>query len=242
MNKELIQKRFSKNLNTYNDNAKIQRKMAEHLIQLLRKRNFKDILEIGCGTGVLTELAFNNLLFESYTANDIVSECEKYMREISSEINFIPADIENFLKSNNNKYDLILSNAVFQWIENYEAFISLLLTRLNSNGVLLFSTFGVQNFVEIKQVLNKTLPYIKIEEYERLLKNTSHIIEEEVHTLSFKTPIDILKHIKLTGANAIDETKWTKTDIQNFETKYRKICPDTLTLTYNPIYIKIYKN
>lgn len=242
MNKDLIQKRFSKNLETYNDNAKIQKKMAEHLMQLLPKTNFNDILEIGCGTGVLTELAFNNLIFENYTANDIVEGCEKYVKKISSEINFIPADIEKFLKNNSNKYDLILSNAVFQWIENYEAFINLLLTKLNSNGILLFSTFGIHNFSEIKQVLGKTLPYIKIADYKNLLKNTKHTIEEEIYTLSFKTPIDILKHIKLTGANAIDETKWTKTDMQNFESKYRKICPDSLTLTYNPVYIKIYKN
>ena len=31
MNKNLIQKRFAKNLNTYNDNAKIQKIMAENL-------------------------------------------------------------------------------------------------------------------------------------------------------------------------------------------------------------------
>ena len=135
MNKELIKKRFSKNLDTYNDNASIQKRMAEHLISFLDKRKFPGILEIGCGTGVLTELAFKNLEFETYTANDIVDECEKFIKKISAKIDFVPSDIEIFLKNNQKKYDLIISNAVFQWIENYEEFINLVLSKLNRGGI-----------------------------------------------------------------------------------------------------------
>ncbi len=242
MNKDLIKKRFAKNLETYNDNAKIQKIMAEYLIHFLNKKSFPNILEIGCGTGMMTKLAFENLSFEKYTANDIVEDCLEYIHQISPQIEFVHSDIEEFLKINNTGYDLILSNAVFQWIENYENFINLLLSKLNHGGVLLFSTFGVRNFLEIKQILNKTLPYHSAEEYERLLNNTPHIIKEEIHTLRFKTPKDVLKHIKLTGANAIDETKWTKSDMLNFTEKYEKLCPTASTLTYNPIYVKIFKN
>ena len=242
MNKELIKKRFSKNLDTYNDNASIQKRMAEHLISFLDKRKFPGILEIGCGTGVLTELAFKNLEFETYTANDIVDECEKFIKKISAKIDFVPSDIEIFLKNNQKKYDLIISNAVFQWIENYEEFINLVLSKLNRGGILLFSTFGVKNFYEIKKVLAQTLPYRTVDDYEKLLKNTNHIIEEEIQTMRFKTPKDVLKHIKLTGANAICETKWTKTDMLNFETKYNELCLSSPVLTYNPVYIQIYKD
>lgn len=242
MNKDLIKKRFSKNLETYNANARIQKRMAEYLIHFLNRKRFAEILEIGCGTGVLTQLACENLVFENYTANDIVDGCEKYIKEISAKIDFVPSDIEVFLKNNQKKYDLILSNAVFQWIENYEGFINLLLSKLNPNGILLFSTFGVRNFSEIKQVLGKTLPYRTIDDYEKLLKNTNHIIEEEIHTLKFKTPKDVLKHIKLTGANALCETKWTKSDMLDFELKYNSLCNSLPTLTYNPVYIKIYKD
>ena len=64
MNKDLIKKRFSKNLKTYNENAKVQKRMAEKLIQLCKKNNYKKILEIGCGTGFLTECICAKLKFE----------------------------------------------------------------------------------------------------------------------------------------------------------------------------------
>ena len=242
MNKELIQKRFAKNLATYDENAKIQKVMAEYLIGFLDEKEFKNVLEIGCGTGMLTGLAFKNLIFENYTANDIVSGCEKYIKKISREIKFVPSDIEDFLKNNNDKYDLIISNAVFQWIEDFENFLKLLISRLNKGGTLIFSTFGNKNFTEIREVLGTSLFYRSIEDYEDMLKNFRHVIKEERHTLNFKSPAEVLRHIKLTGANAICETKWTKSDMLNFESKYNNWCNNAPILTYNPVYIKIYKN
>lgn len=242
MNKELIQKRFAKNLATYDENAKIQKVMAEYLIGFLDEKEFKNVLEIGCGTGMLTGLAFKNLIFENYTANDIVSGCEEYIKKISREIKFVPSDIEDFLKNNNDKYDLIISNAVFQWIEDFENFLKLLISRLNKGGTLIFSTFGNKNFTEIREVLGTSLFYRSIEDYEDMLKNFRHVIKEERHTLNFKSPAEVLRHIKLTGANAICETKWTKSDMLNFESKYNNWCNNAPILTYNPVYIKIYKN
>ena len=55
MNKELIQSRFSKNLASYNEQAKIQKRMAEKLISFAEKKEYHSVLEIGCGTGFLTK-------------------------------------------------------------------------------------------------------------------------------------------------------------------------------------------
>ena len=153
MNKELIKKRFSRKLNSYNENAKIQKQMAESLINSLishySKQKYDNVLEIGCGTGLLTELAIKNLVFDNYTAVDIVPDCENYVKKISSDIDFFSNDVENFINTTQNKYDLILSNASFQWIENLPDFIHKLVKKLNENGILLFSSFGKENFREI---------------------------------------------------------------------------------------------
>ena len=58
INKKLLKTRFKKSLLTYSDNAIIQNQMAkELLIKLneLKGNKFNKILEIGCGTGVLTK-------------------------------------------------------------------------------------------------------------------------------------------------------------------------------------------
>ena len=239
MNKDLIQKRFAKNLDTYNDNAKIQKKMAERLLSFLDKKDFNDILEIGCGTGFLTQLVNEKFSFKTYTANDIVESCEKYVKEINPKINFIPADIEKAVENSDKKYDLIISNAVFQWVENLESFIKLLVSKLNDGGVLLFSTFGPENFREVNFVLGKTLPYYSANELQEIIKGYKSVVEQEMHVMAFKTPKDILKHIKSTGVNALEMVSWTKTDMQKFENGYNNFCSGIPTLTYHPIYVKI---
>lgn len=239
MNKDLIQKRFAKNLDTYNDNAKIQKKMAERLLSFLDRKDFNDILEIGCGTGFLTQLVNEKFSFKTYTANDIVESCEKYVKEINPKINFIPADIEKAVENSDKKYDLIISNAVFQWVENLETFIKLLVSKLNDGGVLLFSTFGPENFREVNFVLGKTLPYYSANELQEIIKDYKNIVEQEMHVMAFKTPKDILKHIKSTGVNALEMVSWTKTDMQKFENGYNNFCSGIPTLTYHPIYVKI---
>ena len=239
MNKDLIQKRFAKNLDTYNDNAKIQKKMAERLLSFLDRKDFNDILEIGCGTGFLTQLVNEKFSFKTYTANDIVESCEKYVKEINPKINFIPADIEKAVENSDKKYDLIISNAVFQWVENLESFIKLHVSKLNDGGVLLFSTFGPENFREVNFVLGKTLPYYSTNELQEIIKGYKSVVEQEMHVMAFKTPKDILKHIKSTGVNALEMVSWTKTDMQKFENGYNNFCSGIPTLTYHPIYVKI---
>ena len=241
MNKELIKLRFQKNLNTYSQNADIQSKMAKRLLGFLQGEEYKRILEIGCGSGLLTQLANEKLSFDKYIANDIVDDCEKFIKEINSSIEFIAGDIEREIKKYENTYDLILSNASFQWIENFPEFIDVLMQRLNTNGVLLFSTFGKENFREILYTQEKQLKYYTVSELKEIFKNYYSKIEEEVHVMAFNHPKDVLKHIHSTGVNAIESTFWTKSDLKKFENLYNNFCSNHPTLTYNPIYAMIQK-
>lgn len=241
MNKELIKKRFSRKLSTYNDNAHIQKQMAYKLIKMQEKQNISSILEIGCGTGILTSLAVKTLSYSNYTALDIVSGCDKFIKEIDENIEFVVSDIEEYVEQNDKKYDLIISNASLQWIENLPEFIEKLTERLNPEGILLFTTFGIENFREIYYVLGKTLSYFSVKELREQLKKYNPVIEEEVRIMAFKTPKEVLKHIQNTGVNALSSESWTKQDLVNFEKEYNVFCAYHPTLTYNPIYVKIQK-
>lgn len=236
MNKELIQARFSKTLSSYNENAKIQKKMAETLLTLLSRNNYKNILEIGCGTGFLTELVNKKIKFESYMAVDIVEECRDYIININSDIEFVNADIEYYLQ-NLDKYDLIISNAAIQWVSNFEKTVNRLRDNLNSNGELVFSTFGKENFKEIFQITGATLDYYSANELELLFPDG--VVYSEIHVMEFASPKDVLKHLQLTGVNAIRNKSWTKGDLSKFEKAYKSICSFSPLLTYNPVYIKL---
>ena len=239
MNKDLIRKRFSKNLETYSENAVIQRKMALKLMSYLNNTKFNNILEVGCGTGFLTELADKNLEFQNYTAIDIVYECENYVKNINSDITFLAEDIEKFLSKNAQKYDLIISNASLQWVDDFEQVLKNLLNSLNPYGILLFSTFGRENFREISFLSEATLDYLSVSDLKKMFSDFDTIIEEELHIMSFKSPKEVLKHFQLTGVNAINSEIWTKKDLKNFENGYNNFCSNRISLTYNPIYAKI---
>ena len=232
INKKLLQERFKKGLKTYNENSTVQNKMADKLVQMIDIAP-EDILEIGCGTGVLTNKIVELIGFKNYHATDIVLECKNYIENISKKIYFFQSDVENYVFDK--KYDLIISNATFQWIDNLPEFISKLKHQLKPNGVLIFSTFGEQNFKEINLVTNKGLDYYSIEELKSIIQPS--YIEEEILELSFKSPKEVLKHIKNTGVNSINSDSWTKSDLINFEKKYQEISPD-IKLTYHAIYIK----
>jgi hypothetical protein len=64
-------------------------------------------------------------------------------------------------------------------------------------------------------------------------------IEQEIHVLAFDSPKAVLRHLQMTGVNAIENISWTKKDLINFESAYKNLCSRRTTLTYNPIYIKI---
>jgi len=237
MNKDLIQSRFAKNLKNYNENAKIQKRMAERLLSFIKNRSPKKILEIGCGTGFLTELINKELDFKNYIALDIVEECAQYIGKINPNITFISADIEEFIKENSERYDLIISNASLQWVDDFEGVINTLEERLNPNGELIFSTFGNENFREIYHTVGTTLKYYSINELREMFPNSQ--VEPEIHIMAFESPKEVLKHLQLTGVNGIEQKAWTKKDLIKFENGYKNLCSRRVTLTYNPVYVKI---
>ena len=109
-----------------------------------------------------------------------------------------------------------------------------------SNGELIFSTFGNENFREIYHVIGTSLNYYSIPELQKMLPNS--IIEPEIHIMAFDSPKDVLKHLQLTGVNGVENQAWTKKDLIKFENGYKNLCNRRPTLTYNPVYIKLSSN
>lgn len=230
INKSLVKRRFKKSLATYEENAHIQKEMAEKLIKMLPSKNYDSILEIGSSTGILTKNIKKNLKFKHYTAIDIVGESRKYIEKIIPDADFLEGDIEEI--ELNETYDLIISNACLQWCINPSAVVKKLQKKLNQCAIMAVTLFGEENLKELKSYFN-----IKMQapiEFENIISQ-----ETETIKLYFNSPKDILKHIKYTGANALTEYKLTRTKLSEFEQYYKEHYSEDskVYITYNPRYL-----
>lgn len=241
MQKDLIKTRFKKSIKTYNDNASVQKKMAKTLSEIIGNGKFDNILELGCGTGFLTEETVKNREYKNYYAVDFVEDCKGYLSDISTDIKFICDDLEN-IDISKYKPNLVISNAAIQWLDDVPAFINKVMSEMEPEGTFAFTIFGKDNFKELGEISPQYLPlkYYSVEEIKNILKNyPKKVIKEEKIKLKFNSPKDVLHHIKDTGVNGVKKVHWTKTDLINFEKIYTEIYGKNITLTYHPIYIKI---
>lgn len=243
IDKTLVKKRFLKSLNTYDENALIQKTMASKLVSLLEGKEYTSIFEIGCATGILTKEINQRLKFSTLTTNDIVEKSKSYISLITDNFDFIAGDIETVELSQ--KYDLIISNACLQWCNNIVQTIDKLYSNLNDDGVLAFSVFGEENLREINdlfEIENKFYPVSELKEY---LKKYNFIeYREEKARQYFDNAVDVLKHLKYTGVNALTSFNLTKTKLKLIDENYnRKYAEDgKVYLTYNPVFIVIKKS
>lgn len=247
--KKLVERNFSRNVATYEKYADVQKNMAKKLIELcVLKRKPEKILEIGSGTGIFTEL-----LIEKFPESEIdILDISESMLEVSKEkfgdkvSRYICADAENYITDM--QYDLIISNASFQWFGDVNSALEKLKTLLNNEGEIYFSVFASETYKELRETFIQYDPeYIFSQNFisKSDLDNKNlniEILDEEHIVQNFESLYDFLKAVKGIGANSALKNKkvLTKNMLKQIEKlyikKYKKI-----SVTNHLLYIKIKK-
>jgi malonyl-CoA O-methyltransferase len=171
LNKKLVRQHFDRHAFEYDRYAVIQCEMANQLMTMLEHANplkpVSRILEIGCGTGILTEMISKRWSSAHITAVDISAEMIKLTKlklgERAKGITFILEDAEELIAGGhlNGEYDLIISNATFQWFQQPAETIKSLLSSLQTpHGIFAFSTFGPRTFYELHQSFQAAEAYL----------------------------------------------------------------------------------
>lgn len=238
INPKIIKKQFEKSMEKYNDNAVVQNITAHKLVQNLIKinQNFENVLELGCGTGLLTKELIENINYKKYYANDLVEKSKQYLSEISPEFTFICGNAQKIKTSQ--KMDLIISNAMFQWFSSLDKLREHLTNILNKDGILAFSTFSPENYKEIRKLCGLSLEYKTLDELKEIFSDNFEILytEEFKYTMQFSNPLELLAHMKNTGVNSLSIKHRNFKAIKEFCDSYKSAYPD-LTLTYSPIIV-----
>ncbi len=233
INPKTVKKQFEKSLTTYNENAVVQNLMAEKLVNELVKfrSNFESVLELGCGAGLLTKKIVENVRFSKYFANDLVENSEKYVKSIVPEAVFYCGNAQRIKPSR--KVDLIVSNAMFQWIDNLSKISENCKNSLNPSGILAFTSFSPENYKEIKDLTGLSLEYKTFDAVKEIFEKDFEIIysEEFRHTMNFSSPLEVLAHMKNTGVNSLNSKHWTVGEVKEFCAEYMEKYPQN-PLTY----------
>ncbi len=134
----------------YDRAAAPQRFAATLLADLAGQRRIAPnarILELGCGTGILTRL----LRARWPDAELIASDLSPDMLAHAAADPFLAA---TFLTVDGERppfqdaaFDLILANLAFQWFDDMESAIARLVPLLRPGGSLIFSTMGAESFI-----------------------------------------------------------------------------------------------
>lgn len=218
---------FGKNFSTYDENAIIQKKVAENLTNFISKKfnnpKFDKVIELGCGTGIFTREFLKKFEINEIDLNDCFNTRD-YFKEINYK-NFICDDMNEAIVKN---YDIVISSSSFQWIEDLEKLIESISKKSEK---LAFSIYIDGNLKEITEHFGVGLKYKKIEDILIILKKYFKNIEyySEEKTLNFSSPIEALRHLKKTGVTIKKRTSIY--DIKSYK--------NTL-LTYNMAYFISY--
>ncbi|MDP3431931.1 MAG: malonyl-ACP O-methyltransferase BioC [Bacteroidota bacterium] len=251
--KKNVQNRFRRSFETYNLQATVQKQIASKLADLIPgtdKMHFNRILEIGCGTGFLTQRILSKYSVGEYLLNDMIDAAFDEVRQLTYNLNFnnfrfIASDAETMTFPEN--MDAVLSASSFQWFNDIETFIPKIYSLLKSGGIFAFSTFGENNFSEIKTTLNVGLNYKTLHELLGMVQSNFELIvaEEWTQQMRFDTPNAVLKHMKMTGVNGLKPCFLGKEKLRLFNENYCRLFGNedkTVRLTYHPIIIIARKN
>jgi len=268
VDKDTMKKHFGRNSSTYDKYAQIQRKMAIKLIDLIKKDINKadelNVLDVGCGTGILTKLFLEEYSNSKVTAVDIAPGMIKMAKNTLADynVNFICDDIEKWQLEN--EYDLIISNTAFEWFSDSKGTFENIMKMLKVGGRMCFSTFGNSTFSELQQSFNEVKGELEPELYvapgqqlysmEQLYQMYTSILEnypdvdvlinckETLEYEYFNTVKDFLKSAEKLGLNNSNRLKNTSaTLIKQMADLYEKnyTYKEKIRATYHCIYFSL---
>lgn len=244
-NKELLKARFAANLENYAESAVVQKEICAYLAGKIAGHvpSPRTAVEIGAGTGFLTRHLFGMFPDSVWMVNDLIERSGEFISRIPSEVRYscLYGDAENIILPKGT--DLVASASTLQWLDDQPAFIRKVYDCLNEGGHFCFSTFGPENFREVKACSGVGLRYYSIEELTALLLEPGFNIidsEDRMNVLEFDSAADVLRHIRTTGVNSIENVRWTRKDLMDFGEKYNsrfRTPAGRLTLTYHPLFV-----
>jgi len=223
----------------YEEYAHVQRLSAVDLLEFTRERldgsRVRKIFEPGCGTGFYTRALLDAFPEATIEGVDISEAMVRLAREriTNPRACFQTADAEEVVSG---EYDLISSNATFQWFRSFNRAIQRICSLLSGAGSLTFTYFGPETFVELDKALIETREdgtfdrtaasrFLSKEQVEASLSAVFSVTEvtERTYYREFGDLAELLRSIRYTGTGGGGPRKgWSPGRLLRVERAYRE--------------------
>ena len=238
-------KRFASSTETYDENASVQVDAAERLINLLKANKLQptmmaaknDILEIGSGTGSLTRLMAAMVKDARILLWDLAGELPAGL-PLGRRYAFRNCDAEiELARQAPGSLDHIFSASTIQWFNSPERFFINAHRALGRDGYLFLTTYTRGNLHEISDITGNALPLLTPAEWERLASPYFEMVAMESYTrdLDFDTPLEVLRHLKLTGVNSLGRSSRGEIAVHDILNRLPMRLDGRYHLTYRPL-------
>ena len=242
-----VERSFSRSFHSYHDaagpQAGIAAQLAARLGELGAPDAFETLFEIGCGTGHLTAALQARFDISSATLNDLMPQAVETARAWNAE--FLAGDIRAVDWPRHP--DLIASTSTIQWLDDPREMVQRAARALAPGGWLAISGFGRDQFAELRDLGSESAapglcaPEDLAEALEHGGGDAVEVLDlwQERHRLWFRSPPDVLRHLRETGVNGRAGHVWTRATLAAFCDGYtRAFATDKgVPLTYHPIWI-----
>ncbi len=252
VDKSHVASSFGKALATYAEAAQPQTIVAKELWALLEGCKINRpargrMLEIGCGSGLLTDIYVPELPGWDIELWDIAETRE----DLRQNYRFMCCDAETEVRNlEAESFDLIISSSCLQWFNSPARFIEEASKALKPGGVLAVALYGDQTYREIASLTGRTLAYPSMQALVKAAERSGLEImhsSEEVLPVEFDSPREMLRHIKLTGVSAVSSRSGSDIESAALNVsglRLLKYLAENLEadggkckLTYHPIYL-----
>ena len=253
--KATVEYSFSKAAVLYDTYADHHRIIAERLMDYVPLDEATgSILEVGCGTGILTEKLLDRFPASIVTALDISPEMVERCRSKlyhSGRLSFLVTDIEDYYRSEK-MYDLVVSSCSLQWIHDRERFIEGICDMLPIGGKCLMAipVMGmlhelVESCIRGAHKVMRQLDLDTGEEWRtRFVNSGMDILSSSVESVScvYDHPLDVLKAVRGIGAGIDQGPEFLKPGDMRKMTEYYSRhfevnCFGKVSSTYRILYI-----
>jgi malonyl-CoA O-methyltransferase len=210
LNKRRIREDFAKAANSYDAAAIVQHEICARALERLQmlKLNPEVILDIGSGTGKSVrglQTAYPDSLV---IASDVALQMLVHGHQQAHTALSVCCDAE-YLPIKDESVDLIFSTSTFQWCEDINQVFKECSRILHKDGALVFSTFGPDTLLELRQSWGKVDGYSHVHGFidmhhigDLLLANhyADPVVDMEVLIIEYQQIHQLLCDLKATGS------------------------------------------